>query len=97
LSVIPAPCRAAVGQRPDDARFAELVAGLTEASPEFRAWWPRYQVRFFRPATIGIDHPKAGRIALEMFQVRLVEHPGLLMVMQSPASDGDAERVRGLL
>jgi hypothetical protein len=87
--------RAAVGQRPDP-RFAELVAALTEASPEFRAWWADYPIRSFRPATIGIEHPQIGRIDFEMFQFRLVEHPDLLMVLHVPASD-DRERVITLL
>jgi hypothetical protein len=89
--------RAAVGQRPDDLRFAEIVAALTEASPEFQEWWAEYPVRYFRPATIGIDHPQIGRVALEMFQLRPVEHPDLLMVMQVPASNDDLERVASLL
>jgi hypothetical protein len=89
--------RAAAGQRPDDPRFAELATALTEASPEFSTWWAEYPIRDFRPVTIGIDHPQAGRIALEMFQLRLAEHPGLLMVIQVPASNDDLERVRALL
>lgn len=89
--------RAAVGQRPDDPRFAELVAALTGASQEFREWWPQYPSRFFRPATIGIDHPRVGRIAFEMFQLRPDERPDLLMVMQVPASEDDHERVASLL
>src|SRR5690349_3026980 len=36
--------RVSVGQRPEDPRFVELVAGLTEASPEFREWWAEYPV-----------------------------------------------------
>ena len=89
--------RAAVGQRPDDPRFIEIVAALTEASPEFQEWWAEYPIRDFRPATIGIDHPRIGRIALEVFQFRLVEHPNLLMVMQVPASNDDLQRVASLL
>jgi transcriptional regulator with XRE-family HTH domain len=89
--------RAAVGKRPDDPRFKGLVAGLTEASPEFRTWWAEYPVRYFRPATIGIEHPEVGRIALEMFQVRPVERADLLMVMQVPASADDLARVSALL
>jgi len=89
--------RAAAGRRPGDPRFTEIVTALTEASPDFREWWAEYPIRDFRPVTIGIDHPGAGPIALELFQVRLVEHPGLLMVLQVPASDGDLARVRALL
>jgi hypothetical protein len=89
--------RATVGQRPDDTRFAEIVAALDETSPEFRAWWAEYPIGYFRPATIGIDHPLVGRIALEIFQLRLVEHPGLLMVMEVPASSDDLQRVTSLL
>ena len=89
--------RAVVGQRPDDPRFAEIVAALTEASPEFQEWWAEYPIRYFRPATIGIDHPQVGRVALEMFQFRPVEHADLLMVMQVPATDDDLQRVASLL
>jgi transcriptional regulator with XRE-family HTH domain len=89
--------RAAVGQRPDDPRFAELVTALTEASPEFKEWWADYPLRYFRPATAGIDHPQIGRITLEIFQLRLVEHPDLLMVVQVPSGNGDLERVASLL
>jgi hypothetical protein len=89
--------RTAVGKRPDDPRFTDLVAALDEASPEFREWWAEYPVRSFRPATIGIDHPRVGRISLEMFQLRPVERPDLLMVVQVPATDDDLDRVRSLL
>jgi transcriptional regulator with XRE-family HTH domain len=89
--------RAAVGRRPDDRRFATLVAELTEVSPEFRQWWAEYPVRGFRPATIGIDHPRLGRLDLEMFQFRPVEYPDLLMVLQVPANETDRRRVTSLL
>ncbi len=89
--------RAAVGRRPGDPRFAELVAALTEASPQFRDWWAEYPVRYFRPATIAINHPQAGLIALRMFQLRLVDQPGLVMVIQVPASETYLARVRSLL
>ena len=89
--------RAAAGQRPDDPRFAEIVAALSEASTEFREWWADYPVRAFRPATIRIRHPEACAITLELFQLRLAEHPGLLMVMQTPASPDDLARITALL
>jgi transcriptional regulator with XRE-family HTH domain len=89
--------RAAVGRRPDDPRFATLVAELTEVSPEFREWWAEYPVRGFRPATIGIEHPRIGRLDLEMFQFRPVEYPDLLMVLQVPTNEADLRRVTSLL
>jgi transcriptional regulator with XRE-family HTH domain len=88
--------RAAAGRRPGDQRFAELTAALTEASPQFRDWWAEYPVRSFRPATIFVQHPQAGLIELEMFQLRLVDQPGLIMVVQAPASQACLERVRSL-
>ena len=89
--------RAAVGARPDDPRFAELVAALTEASAQFREWWAEYRVRYFRPATIGIRHPQAGLIGLQMFQLRLVDQPDLVMVVQVPSSKTSLARVSSLL
>jgi transcriptional regulator with XRE-family HTH domain len=89
--------RAAAGGHPDDARFAELVAALADASPQFRDWWAEYPVRSFRPATIAVNHPEAGLIQLEMFQLRLVDQPSLVMVIQVPADKTSLNRVRSLL
>ena len=89
--------RIAAGRHPDDPRFTELVAALTESSPQFRHWWEEYPVRYFRPATIAVKHSEAGLIQLEMFQLRLVDQPGLVMVMQVPASTTYLARVRSLL
>lgn len=89
--------RAAAGQRPGDQRNAALVAELSEASLPFREWWAEYPIRDFRAATIGIDHPGTGQIDLEMFQLRPVEYPGLLMVLQVPRTADDLRRVMSLL
>ena len=89
--------RAAAGQRPGDPRFTALVAELTEISPQFREWWAEYPIRGFRPATIAIDHPEIGRLGLEMFQLRPVEHPDMLMVVQVPQTADDLQRVISLL
>jgi transcriptional regulator with XRE-family HTH domain len=89
--------RAAAGRRPGDPRFAELVAALSEASPQFRDWWAQYPVRSFQPATIAVNHPEAGLIRLEMFQLRPVDQPGLVMVIQVPVSETCLARVRSLL
>ena len=89
--------RAAAGRRPGDPRFTELVAALTEVSPQFRAWWDEYPVQYFRPASVRIAHPRAGRITLEMFQLRLEDDPGHLMVVQVPADPESLDRIAALL
>jgi transcriptional regulator with XRE-family HTH domain len=89
--------RAAAGLRPGDPRFAELAAALTAASSEFGDWWAEYPVGYFRPATIGINHPEAGLIMLEMFQLRLVDQPDLVTVIQVPADETSLARVSSLL
>ncbi|MVU76617.1 helix-turn-helix domain-containing protein [Nocardia sp. ET3-3] len=89
--------RDALGRRPSDPRLTELVAALIEESPEFRRWWSEYPVRRFRPATIGVWHPAAGLVELEVFQVRPVENPLLLMVVQVPATPVAAERIAAVL
>jgi transcriptional regulator with XRE-family HTH domain len=89
--------RTAVGRSPGDPRFTELVAALTQASPQFRDWWAGYPVRYFRPATIGIKDSSAGLIWLQMFQLRLVDQPDLIAVIQVPADETSLRRVRSLL
>ncbi|MGW0246812.1 hypothetical protein ACWDYH_09260 [Nocardia goodfellowii] len=51
----------------------------------------------FQPTIIGIDHPEAGPINLELFQLRLVENPELLLVVQLPATDDDRARIDAYL
>lgn len=89
--------RTAAGQRPGDPRFAALEAALTEVSPQFREWWTEHPIGTFKPATIIVDHPEAGRIGLEMFQLRPVEYPDLLLVLQVPATEEDLTRIVALM
>ncbi|GAA4249860.1 helix-turn-helix transcriptional regulator [Dactylosporangium darangshiense] len=89
--------RAAAGRHAGEARFDELIAALEGASPEFRQWWAEYPVRDFRPATVGVEHPGVGAVELELFQLRPIEHPGALVVVQVPVGAADRERVTALL
>jgi transcriptional regulator with XRE-family HTH domain len=89
--------RAAAGRQPGDPRFAEIVTALISISPQFRDWWAEYPVRYFRPARIRIVHPQAGRITLEMFQLRPEDDPRHLMVVQVPADRDSRDRIAALL
>ncbi|MFE3103864.1 helix-turn-helix transcriptional regulator [Nocardia tengchongensis] len=89
--------RALVGRTPDDPHLNAIVAALTEASPEFRTWWQDYPVQDFRASTITLDHPAAGPVSLDVYQLRLVENPDLLMVVHLPATAEDRARIATLL
>ncbi|MEV4208095.1 helix-turn-helix transcriptional regulator [Nocardia salmonicida] len=89
--------RVLLGNSPGDPRLTQVVTELSAASPEFRTWWSEYPIQDFKPTIISIDHPEAGPIDLELFQLRLVENPELLLVVQLPATDNDRERVHTYL
>jgi transcriptional regulator with XRE-family HTH domain len=89
--------RVVVGRSPADSYLASIVAGLNEASSEFRAWWQEYPVRDFRAATIRVVHPEVGELNLTVYQLRPAENPELLLVLQVPTSAGDRDRIAGLL
>ncbi|WP_034593255.1 helix-turn-helix transcriptional regulator, partial [Hamadaea tsunoensis] len=76
--------RIAAGEHPDEPRYAYIVDAVTRASPEFAAWWPAYEVRPFRPARLVL-HGDAEDTAVEMFQLRLVDDPELVLVLQLAA------------
>jgi hypothetical protein len=50
-------------------------------------------VQDFRAATIGIDHPTAGELHLDVYQLRPAENPDLLLVVQLPATEDDRRRI----
>lgn len=89
--------RAVAGRTPDNPHLDALIADLTEASPEFRTWWQEYPVQDFRPSTITLDHPTAGTLDLDVYQLRPVDNPDLLMVVQLPATPTDRHRIATLL
>jgi transcriptional regulator with XRE-family HTH domain len=60
-------------------------------------WWQEYSVNEFRPATIGLSHPTAGELDLQLYQLRMVEDPDLLLVLQLPATDEDRGRIAATL
>ncbi|MEU8901829.1 helix-turn-helix transcriptional regulator [Nocardia sp. NPDC048505] len=89
--------RVLLSNAPGDPRLTRVVTELSAASPEFRTWWAEYPVQDFQPTTIGIDHPEAGPLDLELFQLRLVENPELLLVAQLPATAADRARIQAHL
>jgi transcriptional regulator with XRE-family HTH domain len=77
-----------------DRAFAELIARLTDESPEFATWWPEHDVSQFETRIRRFRHPGAGLLTFEYQQLKSVEWPGLLVTCQLPVpGDDSAERL----
>lgn len=76
--------RAEVGSRLGDPTLLDLVARLTDASPEFRAGWERHDIRGFESRERVFHHPEFGTIAYEHHQLRPSDQPELQLVVYTP-------------
>jgi transcriptional regulator with XRE-family HTH domain len=86
--------RAATSATRSDPRLRELVAVISEASEEFRAWWAEHDVSRFETRLRRFHHPAAGELTFEYQQLAPVEWPHLRVVCQLPVpGDDSAERL----
>lgn len=72
-----------------DPDFAALVTELEAASPEFRSWWPQYEVARKPRGRKEFLHPQAGRLVMEYTALQLIDQPGLRLVVFTPLPDED--------
>ncbi|MFL5856425.1 MAG: helix-turn-helix transcriptional regulator [Solirubrobacteraceae bacterium] len=79
--------RAQHARRPEDPSFATLVEELSEASPEFRAWWPRHEVIGEQAGTKTIEHPELGTLRLHHLQSTPTSDPELRLTIYVPADE----------
>lgn len=80
--------------RHDDA-VVSLVRRLSEASPEFAAWWPRHELAGAEGRRRRFDHPAVGRLEFDHQQLVPAGEPDLRVVVHLPvAGDDSAERLR---
>ncbi|WP_370881923.1 helix-turn-helix transcriptional regulator [Labrys wisconsinensis] len=81
-----------------DPDFARLVARLMQASPEFRAWWPRHEV--LRPFTghKRIRHPEGGLMLFEYTSFAAVGGTDMKLVVYTPLAEaGTVAKLDALL
>jgi hypothetical protein len=74
-----------------------LVDDLSRLSPSFNAMWRDNDVRSYGEGSKYIKHPRAGLIGLEYSAFAVDGRPDLGMVIYSPATTADADRIRSLL
>lgn len=90
--------------RADSVRFADeewfkrLVADLQRVSPEFRAWWPRHDVRGRSDAFKEIEHPLVGLLMFEHTTLQVPAMPDLKIMIYTPLPEtGTLEKLQQLI
>ncbi|GAA1020238.1 MULTISPECIES: helix-turn-helix transcriptional regulator [Amycolatopsis] len=82
--------RAIAGRHPDHPRVTRLVAELTEASPEVRAWWPHYEIQFSHAGHKRFRHPRLGVVTASHAAFHVAERPEqTLVVYRLPSGTGE--------
>ena len=77
-----------------DPEMVDLVERLSDASAEFRTWWPEHDVARFETRLRRFQHPRAGLLTFEYQQLAPAEWPTLRIVVQLPVpGDDSAQRL----
>ena len=74
-----------------------LVDDLCRLSPEFQTMWQDNDVRTYGEGSKQLHHPVAGLLAMEYSAFAVDGRPDLTMVIYSPATPADSEKVKALL
>lgn len=76
--------RTSTGRYVGEAWFAELIADLSRASPEFAAWWPRNDVHGTPQGVKAIRHPLVGQLEMRPTLLQVAQTPDLWMIVYTP-------------
>jgi transcriptional regulator with XRE-family HTH domain len=74
-----------------------MVKQLSQASPEFSAIWQNYDIQNYGAGTKHFRHEIAGDLMMEYSSFTVDGRPDLGLVVFTPMTEADAERVRQLL
>lgn len=90
--------RAGYGRFINDPWWAEQIAELSQASPEFRELWPRQDVLNVSEGRKTIQHPLAGQLSFDFLWLQAVTSGDLRLLIHTPRSGtGTAESIARLL
>ncbi len=67
--------------------FKDLVAELMEISPEFRQWWPSYDISGTPIGKKKINHPRVGTMVMEHITFQVYDAPELKLTVYRPLEE----------
>jgi transcriptional regulator with XRE-family HTH domain len=75
-----------------------FVERLGQRSPEFAAWWSRYDVERVQETEKVVEHPAVGQLVLRQTVLQIVDDShGLFLILYTPAPETDtAEKLQKL-
>jgi transcriptional regulator with XRE-family HTH domain len=73
----------------DDAQLAALIQDLQLHSPEFRAWWPDYEIQSGQEGRKTLNHPQVGLLMFERLTFQLFDAPDLKIIVYTPLEEAD--------
>lgn len=89
--------RLELARYPDDAAAADLVAALTEQSPEFRRWWTEHGVHQRTHGTKRLDHPVVGRLDVQFETLQLPGDPDQTLFVYCAEPGSSSQEALNLL
>lgn len=89
--------RADVARAGASAEIAQLVADLSQASPDFDALWQAHEVASYGEGTKRLLHPEVGLIELDFSTFAVDGRTDLTLLVFTPAKEESAARIAKLL
>ncbi|MEY9888213.1 transcriptional regulator with XRE-family HTH domain [Catenulispora sp. MAP5-51] len=77
--------RASADRNVGDPRFAEILADVTAADPDFPRRWDRHDIAAFTPALKRFIHPRHGPLTFRQTKLIAAENPDLHLLARHPA------------
>jgi hypothetical protein len=78
-------------------RVTKVVDDLSEASPQFRAWWAEQAVREENSGISSLNHPFVGRLRFNFVMLGVLDSPGLVTTIYSCCGEQTRRNVDELI
>jgi len=89
--------RASMAEHVGEPAWRDLVASLSERSPDFRRMWGRHDVAGAGPRVKQLRHPVAGLLNFETATLLLADRPGARLTVHTPSDEATRAALSALV